>query len=77
MITLIAPLLLANADDTAKFILTLCLVGRSVSAEQMIAKFEVKTHFQTYALEGNGSISANCNVLNALLHINEPNEYTG
>ncbi|TGO17822.1 hypothetical protein BTUL_0014g00160 [Botrytis tulipae] len=77
LITLIAPSLLPDADDTAKCILTLCLVGRSVSAEQMIANFEVKNHFQTYALERNGSISANCNVLNALLHINEPNEYIG
>ncbi|KAF7935774.1 hypothetical protein EAE99_002754 [Botrytis elliptica] len=72
-----APSLLPDADDTAKCILTLCLVGRSVSAEQMIANFEVKNHFQTYALERNGSISANCNVLNALLHINEPNKYVG
>ncbi|KAF7881618.1 uncharacterized protein EAF02_006306 [Botrytis sinoallii] len=72
-----APSLLPDADDTAKCILTLCLVGRSVSVEQMIANFEVKNHFQTYALERNGSISANCNVLNALLHINEPNKYVG
>jgi hypothetical protein len=33
------------------------------------------THFRTYALERNGSISANCNVPNALLHCDQPNQY--
>jgi hypothetical protein len=43
----------------------------------MIKQFEVVggTHFRTYALERNGSISANCNVLNALLHCEQPNQY--
>jgi len=41
----------------------------------MIASFEVVTYFQTYALERNGSFSANCNVLNALLHVSEPYRY--
>ncbi|KAF5877459.1 putative ent-kaurene synthase protein [Botrytis fragariae] len=49
-----APSLFADADDTAKCILTLCL---------------------TYALERNESISGNYNVINALLHINEPSTY--
>ncbi|KAF7862707.1 hypothetical protein EAF04_007580 [Stromatinia cepivora] len=72
-----APSLLPDTDDTAKCILTLRLLGRPVSVQQMIANFEVQSHFQTYALERNGSISANCNVLNALLHIEKPNKYIG
>ncbi|KAM3067355.1 hypothetical protein ACMFMG_005288 [Clarireedia jacksonii] len=72
-----APSLLADADDTAKCILTLRLLGRPVCPDAMIKQFEVAggTHFRTYALERNGSISANCNVLNALLHCDQPNQY--
>jgi hypothetical protein len=42
----------------------------------MIAEFEAETHFQTYKLERNASFSANCNVLSALLHVENPVEYT-
>ncbi|KAI9649363.1 hypothetical protein NHQ30_001938 [Ciborinia camelliae] len=75
MITPVATPLLPDADDKAKCILTLRLLGRPVSAEWMIANVEVKNHFQTYAHERNGSISVNCNVLNALLHTVDPNQF--
>jgi hypothetical protein len=72
----IAPSLLPDADDTAKTILMLCLLDRPVSPDRMIAEFEAETHFQTYKLERNASFSANCNVLGALLHVENPVEYT-
>ena len=70
-----APGLLSDADDTAKTILSLNLLGRPISPDQMIAEFETKSHFQTYKAERNASFSANCNVLNALLHDPEPVKY--
>jgi hypothetical protein len=57
-------------------ILALRLVGRHVSLDRMIAEFEADTHFQTYKMDPNVSFCANCNVLNALLHAEDPVEYT-
>ncbi|RWA06352.1 hypothetical protein EKO27_g8753 [Xylaria grammica] len=59
---------LADADDTAKIILTLTLLGRTPSPEKMNSHFEADDHFRTYTHEANGSFSTNCNVLDALLH---------
>ena len=70
-----APGLLPDADDTAKTILALSLLGRSVSPDQMIAEFETESHFHTYKTERNASFSANCNVLDSLLHVHEPARY--
>ncbi|KAK5999068.1 Pimaradiene synthase pbcA [Cladobotryum mycophilum] len=67
-ITGFAPGILPDADDTAKSILTLNLLGRPTTCEMLIDRFETPTHFKTYDLESNGSFSANCNVLNAILH---------
>ena len=62
------PLILADADDTAKAILTLFLLGRSTSLDPMIEHFRSKQgHFQTYLGERNVSFSANCNILKAIL----------
>lgn len=41
----------------------------------MVAEFEALTHFQTYKGERNESFSANCNVLNALLHVEDLSAY--
>lgn len=72
----IAPSLLADADDTAKAIFTLSLLGRPASLDEMIANFGAKNgHFQTYVGERDCSFSANCNVLIALLHASDPHQY--
>lgn len=41
----------------------------------MISMFENDTHFKTYTSERNSSFSANCNVLNALVHVPDPGLY--
>jgi len=42
----------------------------------MIREFEDAEHFRTYRDERNQSFSANCNVLDALLHCQLPRQYT-
>lgn len=65
-----------DADDTAKTILTLSLLDKdAVKPDEMISKFDTGLHFRTYTSERNSSFSANCNVLNALLHLAEPEAY--
>ena len=70
-----APSLLPDADDTAKTILSLNLIGKSTSAAEMIAEFEADDHFKTYTSERNPSFSANCNVLCSLLYMSNPDVY--
>ncbi|KAF7941448.1 hypothetical protein BELL_0061g00140 [Botrytis elliptica] len=70
-----APLVLADADDTAKTIDTLNLLGDLVSPDKMISTYETATHFQTYGSERTASFSANCNVLSALLNVRDPSCY--
>jgi hypothetical protein len=65
----------ADADDTAMSLTTLNLLGVEAQADEMVAEFEAPTHFKTYSLERNPSLSANCNVLNALLHTPNPDIY--
>lgn len=64
-----APLVNPDADDTAKAIEVLNLLGRSASPVRMIEIYEVEDHFKTYLTETNASFSANCNVLGALLSV--------
>ena len=63
--------MLADADDSAKTILTLALLDKPVSVGPVIEKFEDAHHFRTYGTERNPSFSANCNVLSALLSSSE------
>ena len=63
-----APGFIADADDTARTILTLYGLGKVSDPSQMIREFEADDHFRTYNGERNSSFSANCNVLIALLH---------
>ncbi|KAK7737349.1 hypothetical protein SLS53_006652 [Cytospora paraplurivora] len=70
-----APNVLADADDTAKTILCLHLLGRDAECDQMIEAFEEEGHFKTYDLESNESLSANCNVLLAILSSKSPASY--
>ena len=67
--------LLADADDTAKTILTMNLLGLRIKPDKMIAEFEGSSHFCTYKEERNESFSTNCNVLDALLHSLDPANY--
>ncbi|KAE8408331.1 terpene synthase family protein [Aspergillus pseudonomiae] len=69
------PTLIADADDTARSILTLNLVGYPAQPQQLIAQFRNGDHFRTYPQERDPSISTNCNVLVALLHTAEPRQY--
>ncbi len=70
-----APCVLADEDDPSKSLLTLSLLGRVVDPSQMVAHFDMGTQFRTYVGERNASLSANCNVLSALLHLEAPSLY--
>ncbi|KAI9035717.1 uncharacterized protein KD926_002968 [Aspergillus affinis] len=67
--------MLPDADDTAKSIYSLSLLGRSPDCEAMIQAFEGPQHFRTYSLETKESFSANCNVLIALLASKNPSQH--
>lgn len=70
------PLATPDADDTAKTILTLNLLKRDVEPHQVISFFKAQNgHFCTYPGERDASFSANCNVLQALLHNKHREEY--
>ena len=72
----IAPSIQADADDTAKTILTLNLLGRPVRAKRMTQNFKSKNgHLHTYLGERDPSFSANCNALRALLAAPDASEY--
>jgi hypothetical protein len=65
-----------DADDTAKSILSLYLLGRhDTKPDQLIKTFRNADYFRTYKAERNPSFSANCNVLAALLHVHDPCDY--
>lgn len=66
-VTGFAPGMLPDADDSARSIATLQLLGRPASVAFLIDMFEDKSNFKTYQLDGKPSFSANCNVLLALL----------
>ena len=72
----IAPSELASGDETAKIVLTLNLLERPTSPEQMIAFFKAdKRHLLTFHGERDPSISTNCNGLIAILHAPEVDKY--
>jgi hypothetical protein len=64
-----------DADDTAKTLTALNLLGFSTSYDSLIERFEADSHFQCFLHERNASFSANCNVLLAFLHAPDPSEY--
>ena len=66
---------MADADDTAKTIISLNTLGKQVRPDRLIEVFENGGHFRTYPGERNPSFSANCNILSALLHSAEPDQY--
>lgn len=70
-----APGLLPDADDTARTLMTLQLLGKRPDFAPMNQAFETNDHFRTYDFERNPSFSANCNVLIALTCINDADQY--
>ncbi|KAJ5880891.1 Phyllocladan-16-alpha-ol synthase [Penicillium subrubescens] len=70
------PRVCADADDTAKSLLILNLLQSHISPDAMLAAFEAENHFKTYPFERDPSFSANCNVLLALLHAEDPSQYS-
>ncbi|KAI1206322.1 uncharacterized protein F4807DRAFT_463811 [Annulohypoxylon truncatum] len=64
-----------DADDTAKGIMTLRILGESPGFDGLIEMFEAEEHFRTYHGERNPSFSANCNVLTCLLTAEDPTLY--
>ncbi|KAG7007773.1 FAD-dependent monooxygenase [Physcia stellaris] len=71
-----APSIQADADDSAKVLLTLNLLGHKHSAKSLTEHFRSDDgHFYTYTGERNSSVSANCNVLRALLETPDPKSY--
>ncbi|TLS21077.1 uncharacterized protein PpBr36_10643 [Pyricularia pennisetigena] len=60
-----------DADDTAKGLIALSLMGRHISPNQMIKVFEGRHHFTTFGSERDPSLTSNCHVLLALLR--QPN----
>ena len=66
----------ADADDTAKALVTLSMLGNNVVPDQLISSFETKSgHFVAYSGERNSSFSVNCNVLMAILCSAEPGRH--
>lgn len=71
-----APSIQADADDSARAILTLNLIGRRAHLKAVAEHFKSKDgHFHTFLCERDASFSANCNVLKALLETPDVHEY--
>jgi hypothetical protein len=62
-----APHMFTDVDDTAKTLEALHHLGFECSVTSLVHTFESSEHFVTYPGERNPSLSANCNVLIALL----------
>ncbi|KAI9666051.1 MAG: hypothetical protein M1821_003986 [Bathelium mastoideum] len=71
-----APGILADADDTARVLFTLELLGKNVDFAGLIDRFESSSCFKTYEVEQKPSFSANCNVLLALLESDIVQQYS-
>ncbi|KAK7221955.1 hypothetical protein V2G26_009958 [Clonostachys chloroleuca] len=65
----------ADADDTAKGITTLRILGIKTGIEGLLKTFERETHFKTYPGERNPSFSAHCNILICLLKQDDPTHF--
>ena len=70
-----APQMISDADDTARAIMTLTLLGRTIDPTPMIEHFESPSYFRTFEGERNPSFSANCNILSSLLLMTDPKTY--
>ncbi|KAL7928807.1 Ent-kaurene synthase [Trichoderma chlorosporum] len=70
-----APTFLPDADDTAVSLFALTALGVQVDRAPLVWNFESSSHFKTYQLERTPSVSANCNVLLALLTSPDVDQY--
>ncbi|KAI1809974.1 hypothetical protein GGS20DRAFT_580254 [Poronia punctata] len=70
-----APSSVPDADDTARTIIALRLLGEDADIRPMLAEFESSGWFKTYRGERNASFSANCNVLTCLLTHKDAESY--
>ena len=61
--------MLADADDSAMVIMALYHLGIPTPISALCHAFELDTHFQCYEFERNPSVTAQCNVLSALLEV--------
>ena len=68
-VTGFAPYVEPDADNTAHVISTLCLLGRSVSPQGLINRYETRENFKTFTQDGNPSFRTNCHVLQSLLDL--------
>ncbi|KAK7460601.1 hypothetical protein VKT23_009321 [Stygiomarasmius scandens] len=71
-----APNVGPDADDTAKAITALQYIGTPFPLDRLLEAFELPAHFQCFQYERNPSLSANCNVLIALLQYPNSSKYT-
>jgi aphidicolan-16beta-ol synthase/syn-copalyl-diphosphate synthase len=69
------PCVAPDADDTAKTLTALHLLGYPGPYDTLIEKFEMETCFRSDATDRTPSFCANCNVLLALLHAPSPKRY--
>lgn len=68
-VTGFAPHVEPDAENTAKAISALCLLGRSVSPQGLIIRYETRDYFKTYTQDRNPSFRTNCHVLKAMLDL--------
>lgn len=68
-VTGFAPYVESDADNTAQAISALCLLGRSVSPQGLIIRFETRESFKTYTHDRNTNFRTNCHVLQSLLDL--------
>jgi len=68
-VTGFAPYIESDADDTAKTISALCLLGQSPSPQGSIIRYEIREYFKTYTQDRTPSFTTNCHILKALLNL--------
>ena len=68
-VTGFAPYVESDADNTAKAISALALLGHSASPQGLIIRYETREYFKTYTQDRNPSFRTNCHVLKALLDL--------
>lgn len=68
-VTGFAPYVESDADNTAKAISALCLLGKTASPQGLIICYETREYFKTYTQDRSPSFRTNCHVLKALLDL--------
>lgn len=68
-VTGFAPYVESDADNTAQTISALCQLGRDVSPQGLIDRYETRQNFKTHTQDRNPSFRTNCLVLQSLLDL--------